>query len=161
MSHETGSDDAACVLYVDDYAINLKLMGALFEMCTDYRLVHAGSGREALALPCPVKPAVLLLDLNLPDIHGSRLLPLLRRQNDWCDVPAVAVTADHGFDALGAGFCELWPKPLDLRHVLRRLEVLTRRGLHRQNASGDAPWPAPAARRPFRPAPSLRGPGPL
>lgn len=66
----------------------------------------------------------LLLDLGLPDCHGAQLLTQLRTLPGLVTPPAIAVTADVRFDITGSGFCELWPKPLDLEHVLARLDGL-------------------------------------
>lgn len=137
------------VLYVEDHPVNVMLMQALFERRRDLRLVVAGSGEEALCIASGLDPALLLLDLRLPDCHGSQLLPLLRQLPGCERAPAVAVTAEDDFSIAGTGFDELWTKPLDLGHVLMRLDAL----LGRDGAAG---WlPPPAAMRQQRRVPSL------
>jgi len=111
------------VLYVEDQAVNTMLMTALFERVPDCDLVLAECGSQALDRARDLYPALLLLDLRLPDIHGSRLLPLLRRVPGCEHVPAVAVTAEHDFDIAHTGFDELWRKPLNLLKVLERVEA--------------------------------------
>ncbi|HEX3142133.1 MAG TPA: hypothetical protein VHQ87_18895, partial [Rhizobacter sp.] len=64
----------------------------------------------------------LLLDLRLPDCHGADLLKELRQIEGWGDIPAVAVTAEQGFEIDGTSFCEVWPKPIDLGFVIRQLD---------------------------------------
>jgi CheY-like chemotaxis protein len=110
------------VLYVEDEPVNALLMRALFERLPDCDLVVADCGRRALELAQGLHPALLLLDLRLPDIHGSALLPRLRRIVGCEAVPAIAVTAEHGYDIAGTGFDELWRKPLNLLSVLERVE---------------------------------------
>jgi CheY-like chemotaxis protein len=122
------------VLCVEDHPVNVILMQALFERRPSLRLVVATTGAQALEVARTLEPALLLLDLNLPDTHGSQLLVALRRLPGFARLSAVAVTADVTFDALGAGFDEVWTKPLDLMHVLDRIDALT--------ASA---WPAMAA----------------
>ena len=112
------------VLYVEDNEVNALLLSTLFLRRPDLRLVVATTGEEAMCMIQGLKPCLLLLDLRLPDCHGSQLLPQLRLTADCQDVPAIAVTADGVFDIAGTGFCELWPKPLDLNHVLGRLDQL-------------------------------------
>ena len=112
------------VLYVEDNEVNAMLLSALFQRRPDLRLVVATTGEEAIDLVQGLNPCLLLLDLRLPDCHGSELLPMLRRAQACEGVPAIAVTADGVFDIAGTGFCELWPKPLDLHHVLHRLDEL-------------------------------------
>lgn len=116
-------DPRRAVLYVEDHPVNAMLMCALFERRPQLRLVVAATGQEALCLITGLSPVLLLLDLRLPDCHGTQLLPLLRLHT--VDAPAVAVTADDDFDIADSGFCELWTKPLDLNRVLGRLDALT------------------------------------
>ncbi|WP_457424457.1 response regulator [Roseateles sp. P5_E7] len=113
------------VLYVEDHPVNALLMAALFERCPQLELVIATTGAEALSMAADLRPVLLLLDLGLPDCHGSQLLGRLRVQPGLETVPAVAVTADALFEIAGTSFCELWPKPLNLVHVLARLSALT------------------------------------
>lgn len=110
------------VLYVEDQPVNALLMGALFERVPDCDLVVADCGRAALDVVQGLYPSLMLLDLRLPDIHGSELLPRLRRMPGCEHVTAVAVTAEHGFEIAGSGFDELWRKPLNLLTVLERVE---------------------------------------
>jgi CheY-like chemotaxis protein len=69
-----------------------------------------------------LRPALLLLDLRLPDGFGTMLLHELRQLGNCEKVPAVAVTAEPGFDAAGSGFDEVWSKPMNLRTVLERID---------------------------------------
>lgn len=112
------------VLYVEDHPVNALLMAAILERRPELELVVATTGEEALCLAAGLNPALLLLDLGLPDCHGSRLLGLLRTLPGCEKVPAVAVTADVTFDIGNWGFGELWPKPLDVDEVLARLDAL-------------------------------------
>jgi CheY-like chemotaxis protein len=114
--------DTKDVLYVEDHPVNVLLMEALFEKRPHLRLVVATDGRQACRIAARLRPALLLLDLRLPDCHGADLLRLLRALPNCADVPAVAVTAESGFEAQDTGFVEVWPKPMDLRHVLNRLD---------------------------------------
>lgn len=111
-------------LYVEDEPINVMLMQALFERRPQWELVVATTGEEARRLPADRVPSLLMLDLRLPDCHGTDLLPELRRRPGWHIPPAVAVTAEYGFEAAGTGFDEVWAKPLDLAAVLTRLDQL-------------------------------------
>lgn len=113
------------VLYVEDHPVNALLMEALFERCPQLELVIATTGAEGMRMAAERRPALLLLDLGLPDCHGSQLLGRLRGLPGLETMPAVAVTADALFDIAGTSFCELWPKPLNLVHVLARLQALT------------------------------------
>ncbi len=116
------------VLYIEDHPTNVHLMQALFKRCPHLNLVIAEDGRKARRLAATLRPGLLLVDLRLPDCHGSELLEELRREEGYADIPAVAVTAEPAFHIEGTSFCEVWPKPLDLAHVLDRLEQFTATG---------------------------------
>ncbi|UXH80532.1 response regulator [Roseateles amylovorans] len=126
------NDGLTSVLYVEDSPLNVIVMEAMFEQRRDLRLHVAEAGMPAWRLSARLQPQLLLVDLNLPDCHGAELLKLLRMRRGWAQVPAIAVTADSDFDALGAGFQELWAKPLDVRRTLARLAELLPppRGIH-------------------------------
>lgn len=122
------------VLYVEDHPVNALLMAAILERRPEVRLVVAPNGEQALCLAAGLHPALLLLDLGLPDCQGNRLLGLLRSLPGCETAPAVAVTADIRFRAADWGFQELWPKPLRADDVLARLDALI----------GTQPSPPPA-----------------
>ena len=109
------------VLYVEDEPVNVLLMRALFERLPYLDLRVAVDLRSALSLAPSIRPAVLLLDLRLPDGHGADLLGQLRTFAHLAHVPAIAVTADSLFDARQAGFDDMWHKPIDLRLMRDRL----------------------------------------
>lgn len=123
MTDQHAFEPRPIVLYVEDHAVNLLLMKALFERRPAFDLVCATSGFGAMTLARTLEPALLLLDLRLPDCHGEQLLHRLRALPACRDIPAVAVTADSDFDIHGTGFAELWAKPLHLPSVLQRLDA--------------------------------------
>ncbi len=125
MHRNTSSRPRRSVLYVEDHPVNALLMAALFERRPELDLVVARSGEQALCIADGLDPALLLLDLGLPDCHGSQLLPMLRQLPGYANITAVAVTAEADFRIDGSGFAELWTNPLDLIDVLARLDVLT------------------------------------
>ena len=112
------------VFYVEDHPTNVLLMQAVFKRRPHLRLTIAGDGNEARSLAQHMQPSLLLLDLRLPDCHGADLLKELRQLPGWGELPAVAVTAEPGFQTDGTSFSEVWPKPIDLGFVLRRLDQL-------------------------------------
>lgn len=111
------------VLYAEDDPTHRVLMQALFRMRPHLELLLARDGAQATALAHDSQPALLLVDIRLPDCLGSELVPLLRLRFGWHDVPAVAVTAETSYE-LNASFVEVWRKPLDLVMVLQRLDEL-------------------------------------
>jgi CheY-like chemotaxis protein len=114
------------VLYVEDQPVNVALMEALFAMRPELELHVATNGEEGYQAATQDPPDLLLLDLRLPDCHGTELLARLRTHPALSDVPAAAVTADELFDLSASTFAETWRKPLDIHRVLSRLDGFQR-----------------------------------
>ena len=80
------------VLVVDDNAANLKLITYVLS-AKGYRVVPAADAREAFAALKTFRPALILLDLQLPGIDGFEVSRLLRADPATATIPIVAVTA--------------------------------------------------------------------
>lgn len=102
-----------------------------------YEVQTAATGAEALRIMPTASPALVLLDLRLPDANGLDLLPELREIDR--DVIIIIVTA-HGeietaVRAVKAGAFQFLQKPLDLDDLLITLEKgLETRDLRQQVA---------------------------
>jgi CheY-like chemotaxis protein len=110
------------VLYVEDHPVNVLLMQTVFELRPELDLVVAVDGTAAMAATAHLQPSLLLLDLRLPDCHGTELLERMRHVAGWEDIPAIAVTAEAEFMPAGTGFCDVWHKPLRVPTLLARLD---------------------------------------
>jgi CheY-like chemotaxis protein len=120
---ETAGDDPRdVVLYVEDHPVNVLLMQTVFELRPELRLVVAVDGATAMAAACDLRPSLLLLDLRLPDCHGTQLLERMRELPGWAEIPAIAVTAEAEFIRDGTTFSDVWHKPLRVPTLLTRLD---------------------------------------
>ena len=84
------------VLYVEDDEVNATLVGRILELRPGLKMVHADHGRAGLALAARTNPKLILLDLNLPDMHGSELLRSLQQNPVTAAIPVVVLSADAG-----------------------------------------------------------------
>lgn len=115
------------VLYVDDDRVQALLFTeACRSIAFDALDVEtAGSGAEALACADAFEPDLLLIDLHLPDLLGTELLPALRERLQRPDLPAWLCSADDARSvadaAAAAGFDGCWPKPVDVKQMLEAL----------------------------------------
>ena len=91
------------VLYVEDHPVNVLLMQALFDRRPRARLCVAATAADGLAQALEETPDLLLLDLRLPDCHGTELLQRMRGHASLAAVPAIAVTAEDTGDLSGRG----------------------------------------------------------
>ena len=118
------------LLYVEDNRINAMLFEAVLGTRPDIELRIADTGWEALDIVESWTPDVLVLDANLPDIHGIRLLRQLRELESLKLVPAFMCSADAMEEdvrlAREAGFRDYWTKPIDFNKVLADLRALAR-----------------------------------
>lgn len=111
------------ILAIEDNESNMILISRVVE-AEGYELIRAEDGVIALDLLAREKPALILLDINIPGVHGLDLAGRLKSDHRLADVPLVATTANvlqgDRERCLEAGCDDYLPKPLDIRE-LRRL----------------------------------------
>jgi len=118
------------VLIVDDER-DLRTLVDFNLRQAGWRTAHAESGAEALSRTRALKPTVVILDLNLPDVSGLDVCRLIRADAETRDVPILMLTARsaeedrvHGLE-LGAD--DYLAKPFSLRELVLRVEAVSRR----------------------------------
>ena len=116
------------LLYVEDNAVNSLIIRELLAGRADLQLHVAEDGASGVALAAALQPALILLDMQLPDCDGFEVLRRLRTQPATASTPCVALSAnampDHIERALAAGMVDYWTKPLDFRRFLAALDAL-------------------------------------
>lgn len=109
---------APLVLIVDDNERNRKLAREVLR-AAGLRTVEAASGGEGITLAAEGLPDVILLDLELPDMHGTDVARELRNGAQTARVPIVALSARRYVGdsdwLLAAGFVGYLEKPIDVR----------------------------------------------
>ncbi len=114
------------VLCIEDNVSNLRLIELLMETRPEVSLLSAASGKAGLELAMQHEPDLILLDLNLPDVHGSQVLRQLQQTAVTRDIPVVIVSADAAAAQIEAlldqGASEYLTKPLDMRRLLQVLD---------------------------------------
>ena len=104
------------VLVVDDNERNLRLARDVLR-AAGFRTLEAATGAEALALAERELPHVVLLDLGLPDIHGTAVARSLKEAERTAGIPVVALTSlplEGGDWHVAAGFDGYVEKPFDV-----------------------------------------------
>jgi PAS domain S-box-containing protein len=120
------SNLAGTILYIEDNTSNIELVEQiLFSHCNLIKLISNRNGRDALRLALEHRPDLILLDLNLPDMHGSEVLDLLRSNPDARQIPVVVISADATAQQLEKlkkkGAEDYLTKPLDVREFLKMI----------------------------------------
>jgi PAS domain S-box-containing protein len=90
-NHESILSDALTILNVDDNTTNRYVVTRTLRNA-GFRVVEAGSGREALESAAD-RPTLILLDVNLPDINGFEVCRILKADPLLCTIPVVHLTA--------------------------------------------------------------------
>jgi signal transduction histidine kinase/DNA-binding response OmpR family regulator len=115
---------APLVLVVDDDSTVRDLMER-FLVKEGFAVATAAGGLEALARARELRPAVVTLDVMMPDLDGWTVLAALKGDPTLADIPVVVVTIldekNRGF-ALGAA--EFMVKPIDRDRLLDLLRTL-------------------------------------
>jgi CheY-like chemotaxis protein len=82
------------VLYIEDDLVNFTLIERILEFRPALKLLHAARGETGVELAQIHHPKLILLDLNLPDMHGSEVLQRLQSDPTTAQVPVVVLSAD-------------------------------------------------------------------
>ncbi|MGN7610498.1 response regulator [Magnetococcales bacterium HHB-1] len=82
------------VLLVDDDARNLESLSAILAS-SEYNLVQALSGEEALSKLLTMPFAVMILDVMMPEINGFELARMIKARKKTADIPIIFLTAIH------------------------------------------------------------------
>lgn len=116
------------VLYVEDNAMNLRLMRHILDKRPDVELRDATSAEAGIELARAHPPALILMDINLPGMDGYAALKVLKADPKTADTPVVALTAnamkgdrEHG---AAAGFADYLTKPINIKELFALLDRL-------------------------------------
>ncbi len=124
------------ILITEDNEKNRKLMREVLKV-TGYQILESETAEEGIRLAQEARPALILMDLQLPGMDGIAALETLRADPRTTRIPVIAVTASamthHRPQILAAGFDGYQTKPL---HVKEFLQVV-REVLDRSRRDGD------------------------
>jgi CheY-like chemotaxis protein len=129
-SVEAGS--GTLVLVIDDDASARKLLEMVLTE-EGYQVALAVDGTEGLRLARELRPAVVTLDVLLPDLDGWSVLASLKADPDLSDIPVIMLTiVDDAKRGYTLGASDYLTKPVDRK---RLLAVVSRCGLARAELS--------------------------
>ena len=107
----------ATILLVEDNERNRKLVRTILEF-RGYEVIECDDGAPSLELARAHKPALVLMDIQLPTMDGITALGRLRADPDTAEIPVVAVTASvtpgERDRVVAAGFNGYVSKPIDV-----------------------------------------------
>jgi CheY-like chemotaxis protein len=110
------------VLYVEDSEPNFRLVESVLVDRPGTDLIWAETGEQALEAARSQNPQLVLLDLDLPGIHGSKVLKELQTQPETAKIPVIVISADATPSQiermLTAGARNYLTKPFEIRRFL-------------------------------------------
>ena len=114
-------------LIIDDEVQIRRLLRVALES-ENYQVDEAQTGQQGLVEIANRKPAIILLDLGLPDMEG---LEVLKRLREWSEAPVLVLSVrdDEGgkVAALDAGAEDYVTKPFSTPELLARLRAAQRK----------------------------------
>ena len=115
------------ILIVEDNEKNLKLVRDVLQF-KRYQTVEATTGEDGVRLAKERRPALVLMDIQLPGIDGITALGQLRADAATLAIPVIAVTASamtHDRQKImAAGFDGYQTKPIKVKEFLEAVRAM-------------------------------------
>lgn len=115
------------LLLVEDNALNRDMLSRRLERM-GYTVILAVNGEEGVAMTRAHRPALVLMDINMPIMDGWQAVEILKSDPATAHIPVVALTA-HAMTsdrdkADKMGFNAYAPKPVDFPALVQTIETL-------------------------------------
>ncbi len=116
------------ILYIEDNEVNVLLVEQLVTSVEGLHIACEPDGTRGVARARAMRPDLILLDMQLPDIDGFEVLTQLRAHAETARIPCIALSANAMPEdiarAMKVGFTDYWTKPIDLKAFVANLRVL-------------------------------------
>ena len=128
------------VLVVDDEATNVVVMKQVLEVI-GCRTAVASNGTQAVAMTAALRPDVVLMDVQMPEMDGLEATRRIRANPLTARVPVLIVTAhamaENRIRCLEAGATMFFTKPIDAAALRRAIaDLATHRGTSTSDQTG-------------------------
>jgi CheY-like chemotaxis protein len=82
------------IMVVEDDPINMMLINEVLTKM-GFQVIKAENGRKALEMLPQIDPALIFMDVNMPEMDGYATTRMIRKMPEpWCSLPVIALTAD-------------------------------------------------------------------
>jgi DNA-binding response OmpR family regulator len=127
--HRDISEEPASILVIDDDPNIRDLVHAALEL-DGYEAILRGNGSDGLACAIEAQPALILLDVMLPDMRGWDVLKGLRLNPVTADIPIIFLSAldetEDRVNGLALGAEDYIGKPFAVQELLARIRTQLR-----------------------------------
>ena len=115
------------VLIIEDNENNMELISFILE-ASSYKVIKADTGLLGQKLALELKPDLVVLDIQLPDIDGTKVLEGIRIFDAGHTIPVIAMTSfamSGDRESLMAAGCDGYiEKPIDPDRVVSQIEAI-------------------------------------
>ena len=115
------------ILIADDHALFREGLNAIFKTVSDIEIVgEAGTGRDALTLASDLKPDVILMDIQMPDLNGVEATRRILENQPNVGIIIVTMLEDDDslFSAMRAGARGYVLKGADKAEMLKSIRAV-------------------------------------
>ena len=116
------------VLVVDDSPTMRRMVMTSLRGLGDVKFTEAGSGLEAIERVAVAPVDLMILDLNMPEMHGIEVLQFVRAHKKYHDLPIVVLTTrgdeESRSEAMASGATDYLTKPFQARELLAHASKL-------------------------------------
>ncbi|MBC8107937.1 MAG: response regulator [Anaerolineae bacterium] len=114
------------ILLIEDNEMNRDMLSRRLTRA-GYDVIAVANATDGIDLAQARRPAIVLMDLRLPEFNGWDAAKLLKSDPQTRDIPLIALTA-HAMEgdrerALAAGCDDYDTKPIDLPRLLEKIRV--------------------------------------
>jgi len=110
------------VLVVDDSPTMRRMVMTSLRGLGEVKFTEAGSGLEAIERVAVAPVDLMILDLNMPEMHGIEVLQFVRAHKKYRDLPIVVLTTrgddESRSEAIASGATDYLTKPFQARELL-------------------------------------------
>jgi putative two-component system response regulator len=128
MSSESSSILNAKILIVDDLEMNIRILQDILHKAGYKNITTTTKPTEAVKLYHEIKPDLLVLDLNMPEMDGFQVMEELQKQNNDDYLPILVLSNEESqdikFKALESGAKDFLNQPYDRIEVSKRIKNL-------------------------------------
>lgn len=113
------------ILIIEDNPKNLKLLRDLLQF-KGYSILAAETGEVGIELAQERRPALILMDVQLPGMDGRAVVKILKEDTNTRHIPILALTAyamkGDRESLLAEGFDGYMSKPIDIQELPKVVE---------------------------------------
>ena len=121
------NESSGTVLYIENNSSNIELAEEVLHIQRpSVRIITCRYGAKGVSTAKEFNPDLILLDLNLPDMHGTIVLRRLKREKATKDIPVIIIGAEVRPDQINlilkSGASDYLTQPFDLSSFLRFID---------------------------------------